>query len=145
MYLLDKDLEGLTPAQKAKARRIFREQQKIAQPFISARIQRQDALERELWDYLEIGQKEQALHEEYHGQINQIEEQIRKLYECKEKLYDELREKEREVRSVLWQRVRTDAGLKAISAKEHEVREKCEATLKAYLDECHAQSEKVSA
>lgn len=145
MYLTKKDLEGLTPAQKSKAKRILKEQQKIANPFINARIERENAIEHELWDYLEIGKKVRTLNEEYYGQIRKIEEQIQELRKRNEELYDELREKEREVRSVVWEKSRTDAGLNAIRAKEREVREKCEATLKAYLDECHAQKEKVTA
>lgn len=145
MYLLEKDLEGLTPAQKRKARKIFKEQEAVLLPSRSARMKRYEEVRKETYQSLGIKEKREEVYAKYRPQIVELEQKIKEMYEQITELREKQEEEDNQVCSVWYRAQNDDAIYQALVEIERGVREKCEATLKAYLDECHEQSEKVSA
>lgn len=145
MYLLEKDLEGLTPAQKRKARKIFKEQEAALFPSRSARMKRYEEVRKETYQSLGIKEKREEVYAKYRPQVVELEQKIKEMYEQIAELREKQEEEDNQVCSVWYRAQNDDAIYQALVEIERGVREKCEATLKAYLDGCHEQSEKVSA
>lgn len=139
MYLTSKDLEGLTPAQKRKASKIAREQGAILDPARSARMKRYDDVRKETYKELGIKEKREEVSALYRPQIRALEQKVREIHEEIAKLEKEAEEADDRVCSVWYEAQSKDPVYLALCEIERGVREKGEAILKAYLDECKAQ------
>ena len=145
MYLSDSDLEGLTPAQKRKARKILREQEAVLLPSRSARIKRYEEVRKETYRSLGIQEKREEVYAKYRPQVVELEQKIKEMYEQIAELREKQEEEDNQACSIWYEAQASDPVYKALCEIERGVREKCEATLKAYLDECHTQKERVTA
>ena len=145
MYLSDSDLEGLTPAQKRKARKILREQEAVLLPSRSARMKRYEEVRKETYRSLGIQEKREEVYANYRPQVEELQQKIKEIREQIAELEIKQQEEDDRVCSVWYEAQASEPVYKALCEIERGVREKCEATLKAYLDECHAQKEKVTA
>ena len=120
---------NLTPAQRAKIRKIEKTHEEATRPISQALYKREEEVRRQSWAELNCADRIKALEAEYFPQMQELENQRKAIAKQYQELSDKLSELRLDIQSEPYQAVYVDAQHLAMKAVYKQIREAHEAKL----------------